>query len=95
MTDSENHIRALFTDGRKLEKPKRDAIQTQVTANWRGETLTTEEKGPGGEKISHAYEVLPDGKPQLIDTLTVHSKRLNTPIIIRSVYDRADPERAE
>lgn len=92
MTDGENHIRLLFTDGRKLEKPKSDGTPTQVTANWRGETLTTEEKGPRGEKISHAYEVLTDSKPQLIDTLTVHSKWLNAPIIIRSVYDRADPE---
>ena len=25
MTDDESHVRALFTDGRKLEKPKKDA----------------------------------------------------------------------
>jgi hypothetical protein len=90
MTDRENHVRALFTDGRKLEKPKKDSSQTQVKATWQGETLTTEEKGPSGEKVSHTYELSSEGKAQLIDTLTVESKRLNTPIIIRSVYDKAE-----
>jgi len=90
MTDGENHVRALFTDGRKLEKPKKDSSQTQVKATWQGETLTTEEKGPSGEKVSHTYELSSEGKAQLIDTLTLESKRLNTPIIIRSVYDKAE-----
>jgi len=90
MTDGENHVRALFTDGRKLEKPKKDSSQTQVKATWQGETLTTEEKGPSGEKVSHTYELSSEGKAQLIDTLTLESKRLNAPIIIRSVYDKAE-----
>ena len=87
MTDSESHTRELFTDGRKLDKPKKDAIQTQVKAHWQGQTLVTEEKGPNGEKISHTYELSPEGK--FIDTLTVESKKLNTPIIVRSVYDKS------
>jgi len=86
MTDSESHTRALFTDGRKLDKPKKDAIQTQVKAHWQGQTLVTEEKGPNGEKLSHTYELSSEGK--FIDTLTLESKKLNTPIIVRSVYDK-------
>jgi len=93
--DAENHRRALFTDGRKIEKPKKDSPDTQVKARWQGQTLTTEEKGPNGEKISHAYELSSEGKSQLVDTLTVESKRLNTPIIIRSVYDSADAAKSE
>ena len=88
MTDTESHTRELFTDGRKVEKPKKDAIQTQVKAHWDGQTLVTDEKGPNGEKISHSYELSSDGK--FIDILTLESKRLNTPIIIRSVYDKPD-----
>lgn len=87
MTDNQSHTRELFTDGRKLEKPKKDAIETQVKAHWQGQTLVTEEKGPNGEKISHTYELSPEGK--LIDTLTLESKKLNTPIIVRSVYDKS------
>ena len=87
MTDNQSHARELFTDGRKLEKPKKDSIETQVKAHWQGQTLVTEEKGPNGEKMSHSYELSPEG--QLIDTLTLESKKLNTPIIVRSVYDKS------
>ena len=91
MADSQSHERSLFTDGRKLEKPKKDSTQTQVKAHWERETLVTEEKGPNGEKISHSYEIVGEGK-QLADTLTLESKKLNTPIIVRSVYERAQGE---
>jgi hypothetical protein len=89
LTDSENHVRALFTDGRKLDKPKKDSPQVQVKAHWDHETLVSEEKGSDGEKISHTYEITNEGK-QLADTLTLETKRLNTPIIIRSVYDKSE-----
>jgi len=91
MTDTQSHERSLFTDGRKLEKPKKESTQTQVKAHWEHETLVTEEKGPNGEKISHSYEIVGEGK-QLADTLTLESKKLNTPIIVRSVYERAQEE---
>lgn len=90
LTDDESHVRALFTDGRKLEKAKKDSLQTQVKAHWERQTLVTEEKGPNGEKISHAYELSGDAKQQLSDTVTLESKRLNTPVIIRYVYDKAE-----
>jgi hypothetical protein len=94
MTDTEGRVRSLFTDGRKLEKPKKDGAQTQVKARWDHATLITEEKGPNGEKISHSYEITGDGN-QLADTLTLESNRLNTPIIVRSVYDKADSDKLE
>jgi len=90
ITDTDNHVRALFTDGRKVEKAKKDSPQSQVKARWEGQTLITEEKGPNGEKISHAYELSVEGNQQLSDTLTLESKRLNTPVIIRYVYDKAE-----
>ena len=94
VTDTESRMRTLFTDGRKLEKPKKEAAQTQVKAHWERRTLITDEKGPGGEKISHSYELTGDGK-QLADTLTLESKHLNTPIIVRSIYDQAAMEKSE
>jgi hypothetical protein len=89
LTDTDNHVRKLFTDGRKLEKPKNDSTETQIKAHWDHETLVTEEKGPNGAKISHSYEITNEGK-QLADTLTLETKQLNTPIIIRSVYDKSE-----
>ena len=94
MADTQSHIRSLYTDGRKLEKAKKDSGQTQVKAHWERQTLLTEEKGSNGEKISHSYEITGDGK-QLADTVTVESKKLNTPIIVRSVYDKVEGEKAE
>ena len=88
ITDADSRERSLFTDGRKIEKAKNDPKQTQVKAHWDHETLVTEEKGPDGEKISHAYEITGDGK-QMADTLTLESKHLNAPIIVRSLYDKA------
>ena len=92
MTDPEYRERKLFTDGRKIEKSK-DERQIPVKAHWDGNQLVTEEKGPNGEKISHRYELSEEGK-QLTDTLTLESKKLTTPIIIRSVYDKEGAENA-
>jgi len=94
VNDSDHHERSLFTDGRKIEKSGKDASQMQVKAHWDHGTLITEEKGPGGEKISHAYEITQEGK-QMADTLTLESKHLNTPIIVRSVYDKAGADKGE
>jgi len=93
VTDSESRVRALFTDGRKIDKPKKDRSQVQVKARWERGTLVTEEKGPGGEKISHTYEITLEGK-QMADTLTLESKHLNTPIIVHSVYEKAESDQA-
>jgi hypothetical protein len=94
VTDSDRRERSLFTDGRKIEKSKENSSQVAVKARWEHGTLITEEKGPNGEKISHAYERTEEGK-QLADTLTLESKRLNTPIIVRSVYDKAGADKGE
>lgn len=90
MTDPQYRERELFTDGRSLEKPK-DEMQIPVKARWDHESLVTEERGPNGEKISHSYEISANGT-QLTDTLTLESKRLSAPAIIRSVYDKAGAE---
>lgn len=94
ISDTESRVRSLFTDNRKLEKPRKDADKVQVKAHWERDTLITEEKGPNGEKLSHSYEITGEDK-QLADTLTLESKKLNTPIIVRSVYDRVDMAKAE
>ena len=94
VTDSDHRERSLFTDGRKIEKSKKDASQVAVRARWEHGTLITEEKGPDGEKISHAYEITEESN-RLADTLTLESKHLNTPIIVRSVYDKAGTDKGE
>jgi hypothetical protein len=85
--DDQEHKRALFTDGRKLQKSK-DANYQEVAAHWDGTRLATDEKNPGGGKMSRTYELSYDGT-QLYQTLHMTAGRSNTPLVIRYVYDQA------
>jgi len=85
--DDLQNKRALFTDGRKVQKSK-DASNQEVAAHWDGNRLTTDEKKPGGGKMSRTYELSPDGT-QLYETLHLTTGRSNTPVTIRYVYDQS------
>lgn len=85
--DDQEHKRALFTDGRKLQKSK-DANYQEIAARWDGNRLSTDEKSPRGNKMSRTYELAYDGT-QLYETLHMTVGRNNTPLVIRYVYDEA------
>jgi hypothetical protein len=87
--DDEQHKRALFTDGRKPQKSK-DVNYQEVAAHWEGNRLTTDEKKPGGGKMSRTYELSYDGT-QLYETLHLTTGRGNSPVTIRYVYDQSGP----
>jgi hypothetical protein len=83
--DEQQRKRALFTDGRKVQKSK-DANYQEIAAHWEGTRLATDEKNPRGGKMSRTYELSYDGT-QLYETLHMTVGRSNTPLIIRYVYD--------
>jgi hypothetical protein len=87
LTDDQNRKRALFTDGRKLQKPdsKNDSYQ-EIAAHWDGSRLVTDEKSPRGGKMSRTFELSYDGT-QLFETLALTTGRSNTPLDVRYVYD--------
>jgi hypothetical protein len=85
--DDQEHKRALFTDGRKLQKSK-DANYQEIAAHWDGKRLATDEKNPRGGKMSRTYELSYDGT-QLYETLHLTVGRSNTPLVIRYVYDQS------
>jgi hypothetical protein len=87
--DDQEHKRALFTDGHKLQKSK-DATYQEIAAHWDGSRLATDEKNPRGGKMSRTYELSYDGT-QLYETLHMTVGRSNTPLIIRYVYDQIRP----
>ena len=79
--------RALFTDGRKLEKPdSKDDSYQEIAARWDGARLVTDEKSPRGGKMSRTFELSYDGA-QLYETMRLTMGRSNTPLDIRYVYD--------
>jgi hypothetical protein len=85
--DDQEHKRAFFTDGRKLQKSK-DLNYQEIGAHWEGARLVTDEKDPRGGKMSRTYELSYDGT-QLYETLHMTVGRNNTPLVIRYVYDQA------
>jgi hypothetical protein len=84
--DDQQRKRAFFTDGRKLQKSKDDNYQ-EIAAHWDGARLVSDEKNPGGGKMSRTYELSYD-RTQLYETLHMSVGR-NTPVDIRYVYDQA------
>jgi hypothetical protein len=85
--DDAQHKRALFTDGRKVQKSK-DVNYQEIPAHWDGKRLMTDEKSPRGGKMSRTYELSSDGT-QLYETLRMTTGRNNTSVIIRYVYDQS------
>jgi hypothetical protein len=83
--DDQQRKRALFTDGRKVEKSKDENYQ-EISAHWDGKRLVTDEKNPGGGKMSRSFELSYDGT-QMYETLHLTEGRGNTPVVIRYVYD--------
>lgn len=88
LTDDQQRKRALFTDGRKLQKSK-DANYQEIAAHWSGKQLATDEKGPHG-KLSRTYELSYDGT-QLYETLNIAMGRSNSTLLVRYVYDAYGP----
>jgi len=87
LTDEQNRKRALFTDGRKLQKSdSKDDSYQETAAHWDGSRLVTDEKGPQGGKMSRTFELSYDGT-QLFETLHLTTGRSNTPLDVRYVYD--------
>jgi hypothetical protein len=85
--DDAQHKRALFTDGRKVQKSK-DANYQEIPAHWDDKRLVTDEKSPRGGKMSRTYELSSDGT-QLYETLRMTTGRSNTSVVIRYVYDQS------
>jgi hypothetical protein len=87
VTDDQSRKRALFTDGRKIQKAdsKDDGYQ-EIAAHWDGSRLVTDEKSPRGGKMSRMFELSYDGT-QLYETLRLTTGRSSTPLDVRYVYD--------
>ena len=86
--DEHSNKLVFYTDGRKIQKSKDEALQ-QVSAQWKGAQLVTDEKGPQNRKMSRTLELSSDGR-QLTETWRIESRHSDMPITVRYVYDAAD-----
>ena len=87
-TNDQGNKLVFFTDGRKVQKSKSDAVQ-EIPAKWNGAQLVTDEKGPQGKKMSRTIELSPDGR-QFYETWHIENGKSGSPIIIRYVYGAAN-----
>ncbi len=78
----------FFTDNRKIEKSKNEALK-EIPAHWDGQKLVTDEKGPQNRKMSRTIELSPDGR-QVYETWRIENGKSGTPITVRYVFDAAD-----
>jgi len=85
VTDDQNHQRVFYTDGRKIQKSKDDRYQ-EISAQWLGNRLVSEEKSPRGEKMERTFEVASGGE-KLYVTLNVGGDRSRSAVYIHYVYD--------
>ena len=87
LTDDHYRKLALFTDGRKLQKPKDESYQ-EIAAHWDAMQLVTDEKTPQGSKMSRTFELSPDGR-QFNETVHVDRGKSKGLLTIRYVFDAA------
>ncbi|MBI3405425.1 MAG: hypothetical protein HY046_08210 [Acidobacteria bacterium] len=91
VTDDLDQRKIFYTDGRKLQKPKKDEIQTEFSAKWEGDRLVSEGKDSRGDKITRTFELARDGE-SLYEILYIE-RSSNNGTYIRYVYDRSGEEK--
>jgi len=88
LTDDRYRKLVFFTDGRQLQKPKKDDSYQEIAAHWDGKQLVTDEKTPQGAKMSRTFELSPDGR-QFFETVHVDRGKSKGLLTIRYVFDAA------
>jgi hypothetical protein len=91
LTNEHGDKLVIYTDGRKIEKSKNDLVQA-ISAHWNGSQLVTDEKSPQGRKMSRTLELSSDGR-QFTETWNIETRRSEDPLVLRYVYDAANPDR--
>ena len=87
LTNEHGDKLVIYADGRKIEKSKNDSVQ-EVSGHWNGSQLITDEKSPQGRKMSRTLELSADGR-QFTETWRIETRRSDSPIVVRYVYDAA------
>jgi len=89
LSDEQDRRRALYTDGRKVQKSTNDAFR-EVAASWDGDRLVSTEEGPHNGKIERVLSPA-DGGAQLYETFRMLDSKSNTTLVVRYVFDRVQP----
>jgi hypothetical protein len=94
LSDEQDRKRALYTDGRKVQKSTNDSFR-EVSAKWDGDRLVATEDGPHNGKIERILSPA-DGGAQLYETFRLMDSKSNMTLVVRYVFDRVQgPEHSQ
>ena len=87
--DGGDNLRIYYLDGTKHERQMQDGTRLETKAIRSGSQIDVEMKTSDGAKIFETYEISSDGS-EMVLTVRLEDKQLSGPLVIRSVYSRAN-----
>ena len=87
--DGGDRLRIYYLDARKHERQMADGTRLETTSETTGTQIDVEMKTSDGAKIYETYQLSSDGD-ELVLTVRLEDKQLKQPLVIRSVYTRAE-----
>jgi hypothetical protein len=82
-------VRIFYLDGQTHMRQTPSGSELETRAQWNGRELLVEQDAGDGDTVNETYALGPDPSV-LVVVFRLKLDRLEEPIVIRSVYDRAD-----
>jgi hypothetical protein len=86
----EGRVRIFYLDGKKHVRETPNGTKLETLAQWNGKQLVIEQEAKDEGTINEVYELGRDASV-LVVVFRLKLKRLEEPIVIRSVYDALEP----
>ena len=87
--DGGDNLRIYYLDGQEHERQMQDGTRLETKATPTGSQIDVEMKTSDGAKIFETYK-LSSGGNEMVLTVRLEDKQLKAPLVIRSVYSRAN-----
>lgn len=87
--DGGQRLRIFYLDAKKHERQMPNGTRLETTATQSGRQIDVFQKTSRGAKIYETYNLSSDGQ-KLVLTVRLEDKQLATPLVIKSVYSRAE-----
>ena len=85
---NDNYFSLFYLDGKPHARQLDGGLRLEATARRDGNDVHVEQKGEGGAVIREVYSLMEEGK-RLAVVFEITHKAIETPFVLRTVYDRA------
>jgi hypothetical protein len=89
LDDGGPRLRIYYLDGEEHERQMPNGTRLETTATRSGSQIDVFQKSNRGAKLFETYRLSDDGR-QLTLVVRLEDKQLKEPLVVRSVYTRAD-----